>query len=59
MYNAANEVAVSRFLNKEISFLQIEHIIETALEQHNVLANPDLDTIKEADRWARSLAFSS
>lgn len=58
VYNAANEIAVSRFLNKEISFLQIEHIIETALAQHNVLANPDLDTIKEADRWARSLAFS-
>lgn len=58
VFNAANEVAVSRFLNKEISFLQIEQIIEAALEQHNVLANPDIDTIKEADGWARILASS-
>ncbi|MNW30532.1 1-deoxy-D-xylulose 5-phosphate reductoisomerase [compost metagenome] len=56
VYNAANEVAVARFLNQEISFLKIEQIIETALASHHVLDNPDLETIKEADRWARSLA---
>lgn len=56
VYNAANEVAVARFLNREISFLKIEQIIETALAQHRVVANPDLETIKEADKWARSLA---
>ncbi|MNN39182.1 1-deoxy-D-xylulose 5-phosphate reductoisomerase [compost metagenome] len=56
VFNAANEVAVARFLNREISFLKIEQIIETALSNHHALANPDLETIKEADRWARFLA---
>ncbi|MNZ70830.1 1-deoxy-D-xylulose 5-phosphate reductoisomerase [compost metagenome] len=56
VYNAANEIAVARFLNREISFLKIEQIIETALAKHHVQANPDLKTIKEVDSWARSLA---
>ncbi|MBQ4898975.1 1-deoxy-D-xylulose-5-phosphate reductoisomerase [Paenibacillus sp. Marseille-P2973] len=58
VYNAANEVAVARFLNREISFLQIEHIIESVLSRHEVQAEPDLDAIKEADRWARETARS-
>ncbi|WP_068786016.1 1-deoxy-D-xylulose-5-phosphate reductoisomerase [Paenibacillus phocaensis] len=56
VYNAANEVAVARFLQGEIPFLQIETIIETALAKHEVQSEPDLDTIREADRWARALA---
>ncbi|GIP52272.1 MULTISPECIES: 1-deoxy-D-xylulose-5-phosphate reductoisomerase [Paenibacillus] len=58
VYNAANEVAVARFLNREISFLQIEHIIESVLSRHEVQAEPDLEAIKEADRWARETARS-
>lgn len=58
VYNAANEVAVARFLNREISFLQIEHIIESVLSRHEVQAEPDLEAIKEADRWARDIARS-
>ncbi|WP_334072953.1 MULTISPECIES: 1-deoxy-D-xylulose-5-phosphate reductoisomerase [Paenibacillus] len=58
VYNAANEVAVARFLNKEIPFLQIEHIIETVLSRHEVQAEPGLEVIKEADRWAREIARS-
>lgn len=56
VYNAANEVAVARFLNREISFLKIESIIEEAVSRHNVVANPDLETLREADGWAREIA---
>ncbi|MGG3455375.1 1-deoxy-D-xylulose-5-phosphate reductoisomerase [Paenibacillus rhizolycopersici] len=56
IYNAANEAAVARFLKGEIPFLQIETIIETALAKHEVQARPDLEAIREADRWARALA---
>ncbi|WP_138493942.1 1-deoxy-D-xylulose-5-phosphate reductoisomerase [Paenibacillus pinistramenti] len=52
-YNAANEIAVARFLNKEISFLEIESIIEKVLEEHKVVAGPDLEAIEAADAWAR------
>ncbi|GGA39467.1 1-deoxy-D-xylulose-5-phosphate reductoisomerase [Paenibacillus physcomitrellae] len=55
-YNAANEIAVARFLNKEISFLQIETILERVLEEHQVAAQPDLEAIEAADAWARSKA---
>ncbi|MCH1640533.1 1-deoxy-D-xylulose-5-phosphate reductoisomerase [Paenibacillus timonensis] len=56
VYNAANEAAVARFLKGDIPFLQIETIIEKALAKHVAQAHPDLETIREADRWARSLA---
>lgn len=54
--NAANEVAVERFLVGEISFTAIEAVIETVLEQHQSLANPELEVIEEVDRWARNVA---
>ncbi|MBU5441801.1 1-deoxy-D-xylulose-5-phosphate reductoisomerase [Paenibacillus sp. MSJ-34] len=54
--NAANEVAVARFLRGEIEFLQIENVLEAALEWHRVLQAPDLDEIAEADRAAREFA---
>lgn len=56
VYNAANEVAVARFLKGSIPFLQIETVIETVLSKHDVQPKPDLETIREADRWARELA---
>ncbi len=54
--NAANEVAVERFLDGEIAFTAIEAVIETVLEQHESLANPELEVIEEVDRWARNVA---
>lgn len=51
--NAANEQAVALFLNKEIKFLQIEEMIERAMDQHEVLANPDLETILHVDAETR------
>ncbi|WP_312097935.1 1-deoxy-D-xylulose-5-phosphate reductoisomerase [Niallia sp.] len=47
--NAANEVAVQKFLNKEISFLQIEDLIEKALNSHQNILNPSLEVIQEID----------
>ncbi|MDH5161226.1 1-deoxy-D-xylulose-5-phosphate reductoisomerase [Heyndrickxia oleronia] len=51
--NAANEAAVNAFLNKKIAFLQIDELIERALDRHNVIKHPDLDTIKEIDQETR------
>ncbi|CAM4242770.1 1-deoxy-D-xylulose-5-phosphate reductoisomerase [Paenibacillus tarimensis] len=53
VYNAANEVAVARFLKGEISFLAIEQVIERVLSRHQVCDLPDLGAIAEVDGWAR------
>ncbi|WP_281887571.1 1-deoxy-D-xylulose-5-phosphate reductoisomerase [Paenibacillus sp. YYML68] len=58
VYNAANEVAVARFLRNEISFLAIEHIIAEVMNRHEVIAAPPLAAILESDRWAREAAAS-
>jgi len=52
--NAANESAVNSFLNRQLSFLQIAHIVEKTLSHHKVVENPTLDEILSADDWARS-----
>ena len=54
--NASNEVAVTRFLNKEISFPGIWNTVSQVMEQHDHVANPDLNDVVEADAWARRLA---
>jgi 1-deoxy-D-xylulose-5-phosphate reductoisomerase len=54
--NAANEVAVARFLNREIGFMDIETIIERVIDKHQVTPSPQLDVILEADSWARRIA---
>lgn len=56
VYNAANEVAVARFLSGSIPFLHIETIIEQVLQQHEVAARPVLEQIMESDLWAREAA---
>ncbi|MGB4861593.1 MAG: 1-deoxy-D-xylulose-5-phosphate reductoisomerase, partial [Tepidiformaceae bacterium] len=53
---AADEIAVERFLAGTAGFLDIPRIIESVLEKHDNIADPDLDTILEADRTARELA---
>jgi 1-deoxy-D-xylulose-5-phosphate reductoisomerase len=54
--NAANEVAVARFLRGDIPFLAIEDTIAFAMAKHQIVANPGLEDIFEADRWARQVA---
>lgn len=56
VFNAANEVAVARFLKGEIAFLDIENIVEQALSRHDVLQTPDLDTIEQVDHETRLFA---
>lgn len=51
--NAANEVAVARFLKDEIGFLDIPASIEAALDAHEIVSAPDLAAIEAADAWAR------
>ena len=49
VYNAANEKAVEKFLNEEISFLQITEIVELCMKEHHVLVNPSLEQILEIE----------
>lgn len=51
--NAANEAAVALFLQERISFLQIEELIERAMNEHEILTNPDLETILYVDAETR------
>ncbi|MFP4660972.1 MAG: 1-deoxy-D-xylulose-5-phosphate reductoisomerase [Halanaerobiales bacterium] len=51
--NAANEIAVSHFLNRDLSFLAIPRIIEQVMEKHNNINKPSLDDIYQVDKWAR------
>jgi 1-deoxy-D-xylulose-5-phosphate reductoisomerase len=54
--NAANEVAVQRFLADEIAFLDIARIVAHTLQAHTAVAAPTLDDILAADAWARDRA---
>lgn len=56
VFNAANEAAVARFLQGEISFLEIEDIIAAALDQHQVISAPSLQQIEETDVFTRQFA---
>lgn len=45
VFNAANELAVSKFLNREIGFLDITDIIEYSMSLHKVIDNPSIEDI--------------
>ncbi len=51
--SAANEVAVSLFLEGKIGFLDIVHLVTKVMDKHKVIIAPDLDKTLEADLWAR------
>jgi 1-deoxy-D-xylulose-5-phosphate reductoisomerase len=51
--NAANEVAVDAFLKGRVTFLQIEDLIEQALQVHQNILEPDLETIQQVDMETR------
>lgn len=54
--NAANEIAVSAFLDKRMSFPRIWQTVEAVMERHASVAHADLDAILAADQWARQTA---
>lgn len=56
--NAANEEAVAAFLDRKLSFLQIEEAVERAMENHTSIAAPELGAILEADLQARATVRS-
>lgn len=57
--NVANEEAVAAFLSGKISFLEIETLIENALDKHQLINEPSLDDIiatgEETRRFVRKL----
>ncbi len=55
---AADEVAVDRFVKREIGFLDIPAVIESVMERHTTIPTPELGAVLEADAWARSIAQS-
>lgn len=58
VFNAANEQAVRRFLNREIRFLDIYNMIRSSMDRHRVTVNPSLETILEIEedtnQWLES-----
>jgi 1-deoxy-D-xylulose-5-phosphate reductoisomerase len=56
--NAANEAAVAAFLEDRITFLQIEDLIEKAMDSHEITNNPSLEMIQEVDQRTRSFVKS-
>ena len=58
VFNAANELAVRKFLQRKIGFLDIYEIIGQSMSRHTVVDHPDLDQIleieKETYQWIES-----
>jgi 1-deoxy-D-xylulose-5-phosphate reductoisomerase len=54
--NAANEIAVAAFLDRQARFPDIWRIVEEVMNRHVPVAHADLDAILEADQWARAQA---
>lgn len=49
VFNAANELAVSQFLNQEIKYLEIIEIIEDCMRAHKTIENPTVEQILETE----------
>jgi 1-deoxy-D-xylulose-5-phosphate reductoisomerase len=49
VFNAANELAVSKFLNREISYLEIMEIIDDCMREHQNIDSPTLEQILETE----------
>lgn len=55
--NAANEVAVQKFLNGQLNFSLIPKVIERAMNRHRLIPNPTLDQILAVDQSIRKEAM--
>jgi 1-deoxy-D-xylulose-5-phosphate reductoisomerase len=55
VFNAANEVAVAKFLKGEIGFLDIYDHIERAMDEIKCIPDPSLDEILETEARTRDL----
>ena len=56
MLNAANEIAVARFLRDELTFLDLPRVVEHALEHVTLMSKPSLDDLVASDAEARRVA---
>ena len=59
VFNAANEKAVAKFLDRKIGFLEITDIIQYCMENHKVKENPSVSEILEIEQWAYELIENS
>ena len=50
VFNAANEMAVAKFLNREISYLEITDIIEASMRNHKTINDPTLEQVLAAEQ---------
>lgn len=57
VFNGADEQAVELFLNKKISFLDIETSIQKACEHAEYIENPTLEDLEASDLWARKFVL--
>jgi 1-deoxy-D-xylulose-5-phosphate reductoisomerase len=55
--NAANESAVSAFLDGQLSFLDIPRVCREVLNHHHYSERPSLSELNAQDRWARQEVF--
>ncbi|CAM5311047.1 1-deoxy-D-xylulose-5-phosphate reductoisomerase [Leifsonia shinshuensis] len=56
VFNAANEQAVAAFHAGAIGYLDIVHTVERVVDEHEPAAELTLESLAEAERWARATA---
>jgi len=54
--NAANEIAVAAFLDRQIPYTGIPETVRRTMEKHGLIKHPSLSDLFAADRWARRFA---
>lgn len=59
IFNAANEVAVSAFLAKQIRFTEIAHVLERTLSKISNIEPSDLSEVLDVDAEARAIATAN
>lgn len=50
VFNAANELAVAKFLDHKIKYLEITDMIEESMNSHKFIENPTIDDILEVEQ---------
>ena len=54
--NAANEIAVDAFCERQTSFPGIGEAVGQVMDRHEVIRQPTLGEILQSDKWARKTA---
>ena len=54
--NAANEIAVDAFCDRQTSFPGISDAVGQVMDRHELIGQPSLEQILKADAWARETA---